>query len=477
LKERFDIKYLSSEIQDLIASTSLDVLQKTGVIVKNTEASALLMNAGCSIDSGRILYPSDLVKQCMSTVPTTFNLFSRDGERLIQIGQQETIFNPGSAAVFFKDHENTHIRKATIQDMESIVKLVEHLEFMSAQSTAVIPSDVPPPISDLYRLYVILGLSRKPIITGAFSSAGFHAMRKMLEVVSGGSDGLADEPRAVFDCCPTSPLLWSDTTCQNLIDCAKYRIPAQIVPAPIAGATSPVSLFGTLVQSNAEVLSGIVISQLTNPGTPVVYGCASSTLDMKHGVPRYGSVESILLACASAELGRHYGFPTHAYLGTSDSKTEDSQSGFESGIGLALAALTGINVVSGPGMSAQLNCQSLEKLVLDNEICGLSYRLKRGIDLDDKDLIAELIGEVAPKGNYLKSRHTLQKHRSELMMPSEVVCRLALEAWNNAGMKDSSMRAKERVDEILRHPVSHPLPSVQSRELDNILKDALSSSP
>jgi trimethylamine--corrinoid protein Co-methyltransferase len=463
-------------IHDSVTSASLEILEKTGVIVKNAEAIALLKSAGCSIESSRILFPLDIVKQCMSKVPTAFNLFSSNRQKSVLIGQQEIIFNPGSAATFFKDHASGEIRKATLQDMENVVKLVDQLEFLNAQSTAVIPSDVPTKISDLYRLYVILRQSEKPVITGAFSSAGFHVMREMLEVVSGGSDELAERPRAVFDCCPSSPLLWSDTTCQNLIDCAKYQIPAQIVPAPISGATSPVSLIGTLVQSNAEVLSGIVISQLVRPGTPIVYGCASSSMDMKHGVPRYGSAETILLACASAELGQHYRFPTHAYLGTSDSKTEDSQSGFESGIGLALGALTGINVVSGPGMSAQLNCQSLEKLVIDNEVCELSYRMKRGIDLNDLDLMVDLIGEEASSGDYLKSRHTLKRYRSELMMPSEVICRLSLEAWKEAGKKDSLRRAKEKVDELLKHSAPCPLPPAQSRELDEVLKKALSNS-
>jgi trimethylamine--corrinoid protein Co-methyltransferase len=476
LKERLNIEYLSSENLDRISSASLEVLRNIGVVVKNTEAVNLLRKEGCPVEANRILLPPDLVKKSMDTVPTSFTLFSREGKKSFVIGQHETIFNPGSAAIFFKDHRSSEIRKATLHDMENIVQLVDHLEFIKAQSTAVIPSDVPAGIADLYRLYIILQSSLRPIITGAFSTTGFHAMRKMLEAVADGANELAEKPQAVFDCCPSSPLLWGEMTCQNLIDCAKYQIPAQIVPAPISGATSPVSLYGTLVQSNAEVLSGIVISQLVCPGTPIVYGGASSSMDMKYGMPRFSSAEAILMACAGTELGRYYGFPTHAYLGTSDSKTEDSQSGFESGIGLALAALSGINIVSGPGMSTQLNCQSLEKLVIDNEICGLSYRLKKGIDIDDAGLMIDLIQEVAPHGNYLKSKHTMRRYRSELLMPSEVVCRLGLEAWKEGGMKDSFVRAGEKVEELLKHPINHPLSAEKKAELDNILKSALSVS-
>jgi trimethylamine--corrinoid protein Co-methyltransferase len=196
-------------------------------------------------------------------------------------------------------------------------------------------------------------------------------------------------------------------------------------------------------------------------------------MDMKYGVPRFGSAESILVATASSEIGKHYGLPTHAYLGTTDSKTEDSQGGFESGIGLALAALTGINVVSGPGMTTQLNCQSLEKLVIDNEICGLSLRLKRGIDLDDADIMVDLIAESTEHQNYLKSKYTMKRYRSELQMPSEVICRLGLEAWKEGGMKDSFVRARDEVDKLLEIPVCQSLSAEQLIALDSILRDAL----
>jgi trimethylamine--corrinoid protein Co-methyltransferase len=472
LKEMITIEFLSSESLSQIANASLEVLEQTGVLVKNNEALSLLRDAGCQTDSHRVRMPHDLVNRCAEKVPSSFNLYTRDGKSAFTVGQDTTVFNPGSAAVFFKDHENSEIRKANLQDMENIVCVVNHLKYIKVQSTAVIPSDVPEIVSDLFRLYVILRLSSKPIVTGAFSKAGFHIMKKMLEMVSGGSDELARKPRAVFDCCPSSPLLWGDITCQNLIDCGKSRIPAEIVPAPISGATSPVSLYGTIVQSNAEVLSGIVISQLASPGTPLVYGCASSSMDMNFGLPRFGSIESIMLACASTEIGKHYNFPTHAYLGTSDSKTEDFQCGFESGIGLVFAAVAGTNIVSGPGMFAQLNCQSLEKLVIDNEICGSSYRLKNGIDKSEADFMMNLIDEVGPSGDYLKNTHTTKKYRSELFMPSDIICRLGINAWREQGMKTTYTRAHERVTSLLQEPSDDLLASDELSRLDDILNEA-----
>jgi len=472
LKEIFSFMFLSSERLSHIASASLDVLEETGVIVKNTEAAFFLKEAGCTIASGRILFPRDLVKECINKVPATFELFTREGKRSDLVGQDEIIFNPGSAAAYIKNHQGRDIRKATLQDMEDLVRVVNHLKYMRAQSTAVIPSNVPEHVADLSRLHVILRLSSKPIVTGAFSKSGFHAMRQMLEVVAGGSDELIKKPRAIFDCCPSSPLVWSDTTCQNLIDCAKSGIPAEIVPAPISGATSPVSLYGTLIQSNAEILSGVVISQLVKPGSPIIYGGAASSMDMKIGLPRFGSVEAVMIACGGTELGKSYGFPTHCYLGSSDSKVEDSQSGFESGLGLVMAAIIGTNIVSGAGMLAQLNCQSLEKLVIDNEICGSAYRIKRGIDSSEAEHMTSLIGEVAPAGDYLKSKHTTKKYRTEFFMPSDIISGLGLDAWRVSGKKSAFDRAHEKVASFLQEPLEEPLPKDELSRLDKILREA-----
>jgi trimethylamine--corrinoid protein Co-methyltransferase len=276
-------------------------------------------------------------------------------------------------------------------------------------------------------------------------------MKLLLESAVGGPDELSRKPRAIFDCCPTSPLSWDDAGAQHLMDCCVSGIPATIVPAPLIGATSPVTIQGTLIQSNVEILSGVVISQLTNPGSYIVYGGAPGSFDMKYGTPRFSSMEAILVTCAASEIGKHYGFPTHGYLGTSDAKTEDMQSGFESGLGVIMGALSDINIISGPGMLAQLNCQSLEKLVIDNEICGSAYRFSQGIGFEDMSVLTELIGTVGPGGNYLGQKHTSKKLRTEHFMPTDLIDRLTSDKWIQEGSRDSLMKAKERVDEILEN--------------------------
>jgi trimethylamine--corrinoid protein Co-methyltransferase len=254
------------------------------------------------------------------------------------------------------------------------------------------------------------------------------------------------------------------------MDCCAFGIPATIVPAPLIGATSPITIQGTLIQINVEILSGVVISQLANPGSPIIYGGAPGSFDMKYGTPRFSSMEAVLTSCAAAEIGKHYGFPTHAYLGTSDAKVEDSQSGFETGAGSIMGVLSGVNVISGPGMLAQLNCQSLEKLIIDNEICGSAYRFAKGLDFEDNAVLTDLIGSVGPGGNYLGKKHTSKKLRSEHFMPSEIIDRLTGESWIQKGSLNSHSRARDKVSAILDNHVNAYPESLDSLEkaLDEI---------
>jgi trimethylamine--corrinoid protein Co-methyltransferase len=469
------LSLLSSSNIDDIHAASLEVLEKVGVQIRNAPAIKLLRESGCIVKKEVVKIPGNLVEEQLKKAPSEFTLYSRNGEQAYKVGGDEVIYNPGSAAIFFTDQETGEMRRAKAGDFRELVRLTDALEHIRAQSTAMVPSDVPEEISDLYRLYVILKNSTKPIITGAFTIQGFIYMKNLLETVVGGVEELRNKPRAIFDCCPSSPLMWSDVTCQNLLDCAEYGIPGEIIPAPQMGATSPVSIAGTLVESNAENLSGVVISQLAKPGTPIVYGGSPSAFDMRYLTARLGAVEAVMAACAGAQIGKHYGIPTHGYLGLSDSKTSDGQGGFESGMGILISAMSGVNIVSGPGMQASENCQSLEKLVLDNEYCGAAYRLLKGINVDEISLATEVIAKVGPGGHFLAEKHTRENLKKEQYMPSEVLDRLSPDAWEKAGSKDSAMRARKRAQTLLRDHKPEPLDGKTEQNLEHEMKKILRS--
>ncbi len=242
---------------------------------------------------------------------------------------------------------------------------------------------------------------------------------------------------------------------------------------PQLGATGPATLAGSLVQHNAEFLSGLVMAQLSNAGAPVIYGGSPTTLDQRYATSRLGAIETMMLGCSYAQLGKYYGLPTHMYLGLSDAKVVDAQCGFESGIGIVLGALAGINVISGPGMLNFESCQSLEKLVIDNTICGMALRLLEGVRVDDETLAVDLVRKVGPGGIFLAEKHTLEWFRKEQFIPSELIDRQEQKAWKAAGSKDIFQRAREIVEKTLKEHESEPLAHDVEKDLDNVVRDIM----
>ncbi|MEM3697280.1 MAG: trimethylamine methyltransferase family protein [Candidatus Bathyarchaeia archaeon] len=466
---------LSKDEIESIHLASLRLLEEVGVKIYSETALKLLRDGGAEVDSNKKLayIPQHLVKEALTKAPSTIKLYGRNRKHDRILEGDKVTFNPGSSALYILDYEENEIRKPVSKDLAELVRLTDALEHIHAQSTAMVVSDVPQAIVDRYRLYIVLKNSSKPIITGAFSIDGLYDMKRMLEIVVGGEKELAKKPMAIFDICPSAPLKWSELDAQNLIDCAKFRLPANIIPVPQLGATGPATIAGSLVQHNAEFLSGLVMAQLTNPGAPVIYGGSPTVLDQRYATACLGAVEAMLLGCSYTQIAKSYGLPTHMYIGLSDAKVIDAQCGFESGIGIVLGALAGINVISGPGMLDFENCQSLEKLVIDNEICGMALRLAKGVKVEDETLAFDLIRKVGPGGVYLAERHTLEWIRKEQFIPSEIIDRKEWKIWKDSGKKDIAKRAHEIVKKKLKEHEPEPLPKDVQENLDNLMKDIM----
>ena len=412
------------------------------------------------------------MRQALATAPAEFHLYSLDGRPVVHYGGDSVQFDPGSAALAILDGRTQEQRAPVTADFVKFVKLVEMLPQIDAQSTALVCGDVPAEIGDLYRLYLALNYMRKPIITGAFRKDTWWIMRELLLAVAGGAAALAEKPVAVFDVCPSPPLLWSDLTCQNLIDCARHGIPAELVSMPLAGATAPVTLAAAVVQHAAESLSGIAIHQLAGPGSPVVWGGSPAAFDMREGTTPMGDVGTWLIDCAYAQVGKSLRLPTHAYLGMSDAKIIDVQCGLESAGGTLLAALAGINMVSGAGMMDFESCQSLEKLVLDAEIIGMARRLILGIEAREEPIALTIMRRHGHRADYLADPHTLKWFRQELHIPSEIIDRGSLDGWKRGGSKSALQRASERVDRLLATYEAPPMSAELCSELRSIAANA-----
>jgi trimethylamine--corrinoid protein Co-methyltransferase len=265
-------------------------------------------------------------------------------------------------------------------------------------------------------------------------------------------------------------LKWSNLTCQNLIDASRAGVPAALISMPLTGATAPVTLAGALVQLTAENLSGIVIHQLAHPGSPIVFGGSPAAFDMRTGTPPMGAVETMMINAAHVQVGKHLGLPTHSYMGLSDAKIVDGQAGFETGMGALVAALAGANIISGPGMLDFESCQSLEKLVLDNEICGMALRMVRGLEARADRLAGDLYGDIYAGDHFLTSAETLRWFREEVYRTGPVVDRDAYDTWVHRGKKSAWDRARLEVARILSSHTVEPLADDRLAGLTDVMK-------
>jgi len=443
------IRLLDDELVERILSEAFELMMDPGIKVQAPAAVELLASAGARVEDGIAHIPEDLARKALSTVPREFFLHNRAGKPVVHYGGDAVHFDPGSSCVHVLDPETLEHKTSQAADLVRLAQVAEMLPQYAAQSTAVVCNDVPKEIGDLYRLFLVLLYSDKPIITGAFTSRTTQMMIDLVAADSGGREALKAKPRVVFDVCPSPPLNWSEFGAQSLVDLARAGTPAQIVSMPLAGATAPVTLAGAVVQHAAECISGITIHQLAEPGAPIVWGGAPAIFDMRFGTTPMGAIETAMIDAAYAQVGKHLGLPTHTYLGASDSKLVDAQAGMESGITAVIGALAGINMISGAGMLDFLACHSAEKLVVDAEAIAMSLRLLQGIEARTETLATAMFAQVGLRSDFLKLKETRSLFRQEQYLPSPIIDRGSLRAWQEAGSHDTFARARARTQELL----------------------------
>ncbi len=473
------LEILSGDFIEQIIAEAFLILEKTGITVENTEGRDILGDSGAVVEkkSDKVFIPYQLIEKSLQSTRKSVQVYDRNGIPALDLQGKNVYFDPGSSATNVYDYDLNTIRTAETKDFVDFTCLVNCLDNIKAQSTSIVCSDAPNCISDMYRLYISLICCEKPVVTGIFRKDSLKSMINMLSIIRGGTEELKKKPLAIFDACPTSPLIWSDLTCYSVIECARHGIPTEFIPMPLGGATAPVTLSGELVQHTVENISGIIISQCVNPGAPVIYGGSPTIFDMKSGSTPMGSIEAMMLAAGHNQIGKHLNLPTHSYMGLSDSKFIDYQGGFESGMGAVFAAMAGINVISGAGMHFFQQCLSMEKLVLDNEICGMAYRCLEGIEQRDPVMAKDLLDNLKsnnPENNQtlLTDDHTLKWFRDEYLIPGNVIDRNATYDQTDKTIKTSHERAHDEVLNILNKNERCNISEKYYTELHKIMKNS-----
>lgn len=457
------LQVLEPTLPARIVDEALSVLERTGVLIEDEHALARLATVGLVADpaTSRVLFPRKVVEQALATAPSAVELHDRDGARAATLEGDRVHFVPASSALRVLDRRTQQPREPATSDFVEYVKLADGLRNIDYLSTAFIPKDIPQDIADAWRLYLVLAHSKRPIVSGAFTSWGVPRMGELMAMFRSGKDDLVARPMAIFTCCPNTPLRWGEDPIANIMDCAEWGIPIEIVPVLLLGMISPVTTVGALVLHTAEVLSGLTIAQVVRPGTPVVFGGAPASFHMQLMTNPMTAVEALQLYCGYAQVAKHLKLPSQAYMALSDSKWNDPQAGMETGVGAFLAASAGINSVSGPGMLDYVNCFSLEKLVFDDEVVAHAKRFVRPVEVKDDLPAGELLDELVRDKHLLTSEHTLARWPEELYLPGPMVDRTNWDQWGEQGSRDWRARANEVIDETLASYETEPLPEAQ----------------
>lgn len=455
MRPRFEL--LDPDLIARVIDEALQLLREPGIKVEEPEAIALLVAGGAAADGERVRIPEPMVRRALDTAPASFDLFDRAGRPAVRYGQGIVHFDPGSSGVAVLDPDTLDTRQSQAADLARLIRVADALPAYDAVSTAVVCHDVPTGIGDLYRLFVVLLHSSKPVVTGAFSPRGSGVMLDLLALDAGGRAALAERPRAVFDVCPSPPLTWSEFACRNVMDLARAHVPAELISMPLAGVASPVTLIGSIVQHAAETLAGVVLHQLAEAGSPIVWGGAPTIVDMRTGSTPMGAIETALIDAGYAGVGKSLGLPVHGYLGATDAKVVDAQAGLETGMTALVGGLAGIDMISGAGMLDFLLAQSTEKLVIDADVIGMVQRLLRGIGTPTDTLATEFFAAAGPDGRFLELEDTRRLFRGEQFLPSKVIDRNSRRAWLDAGGQDAFARARVRADELV---AGHRLPEL-----------------
>ena len=469
---RPSLSVLEPALLDRIVDEALTVLARTGVHIEDEHALARLATVGIVGDkaTSRVVFPRSVVEQALKDAPSGVTLHDRDGNPAAQLEGDNVHFVPASSALRILDRKTQKAREPGTADFVEYVKLADGLENIAYLSTAFIPKDIPQDIADAWRLYLVLAHSKRPIVSGAFTSWGVPRMGEIMAMFRDGKDDLVKRPMSIFTCCPNTPLRWGEDPIANIMDCAEWGIPIEVVPVLLLGMISPATTVGALVLHTAEVLSGLTIAQIVRPGTPVIFGGAPASFHMQLMTNPMTAVEALQVYCGYAQVAKHLKLPCQAYMALSDSKFNDPQAGMETGVGAFLAACAGINSVSGPGMLEYVNCFSLEKLVFDDEVVAHALRFIRPVEVREDLPAADLLDELVREKHLLTSEHTLAHWPEELYLPGPMIDRTNWDQWKEQGSRDWRARANEVIDDTLAAYEVEPLDAKVHAEIQDLFR-------
>lgn len=453
------LRLLSDTDIKKIHETSMKILEETGMKIKNAQARKIFAENGAEVDEEThiVKIPRKMVMKAVETAPSKVILYGKEEKNDLHLENTRTHLGTGGTVLYALDLETGKKRPTETKDLRDIARMVDHCNNTSFYVINTYPQDVPDSASDVNRFYWGLTNTNKHVMGGMYTMEGLKGAIDIAEQVAGGANKLRERPIASFIVLMISPLIMDDLYSDFLIEIAKKGLPVVVSSEPLAGATSPVTIAGTIAINNAETLAGITLTQLVNPGTPILYGSTSSIMDMREGTYMAGAVESAMINAGISQMTQFYDLPMYGTAGMSDSKIIDAQAGYESAITAMTVAMSGSNYIhDSVGLLEMCQVFSYDKMVIDNEILGNVLRVMDGIRVNDDTLALDVIQSVGPGGHYLSEDHTVSHVRSEFFMP-KIADRQTRIRWEEGGSKTTEERARKIVDKILKKHVPTPV--------------------
>jgi trimethylamine--corrinoid protein Co-methyltransferase len=466
------LRVLSEEDIRRVHLAVLAVLEETGVRVEYRPAIELFRDHGCRVDfDKRLVFISEhVLRKALATAPSSFTLYAKSREWDVAVDTDRIYTIGGSCALAVLDLDGLR-RPAALQDLVDLTRLQDGLENLHIMHSLVVPQDIPQPGFERIMFATVMKHTTRNFYSQGQGPRSIRDQIEMAAVIQGSAEEVARRPIFTIVCCLISPLVQTTERVAELMESARLSIPLYVEVDTMAGATAPVTIAGALVEECANVLCGVTLAQLVNPGCPCIFSIASGIMNMANGQYVGAAPESNLLHAATAQMARFYKLPFQGGTGI-EATVPDAQAGYERALQVLTNALAGTNFIHlSVGMMEQMLLASYEQCVIDDEIIGAAFRIARGLEVNEETLAVDVIREIGPGGHFLGHDHTARNFRRELWFP-KLTNRDTYPGWMAAGGKDMRQRANERARQILASHHPRPLTAEQERELDRISQAA-----
>ena len=419
-------------------------------------------------EDGRLLFPRDLVLETIETARRDVVLHGQRPGHELDLSGSRVHMSSGGASPGVVDLDTGRYRGAATKDLYDAARLVDAMEHVHHFSRSMVARDAPDPLSlDINTAYACLVGTSKHVSVSASDPVNVATIADICHMIAGGEAAFRARPfLTIMVCHVVPPMRFAEEACATLEAAILAGFPVQIISAGQAGATSPATMAGSLVQAVAETLAGLVFARLVDPHVAAIFAPKPLVADLRTGAMCGGGGEQAILMAAAAQMGRFYNLPTSSIAGITDAKIADAQHGYEKNLAVSLAAHAGCNLITQAcGMQASLLGCSLESYVVDNDMLGGILRTVRGIETTPETIATEVIAEVCRgEGHYLGHAQTLARMKSDYVYPL-VADRRSPREWEADGATDMRDRARVRAKDILRQHHPDHLDDVTDRRL------------